>query len=93
MHFVLHYLYPLLYTVVLLLYFPVFLVRLWRGDQSWRPVWQRAGLLPRSLRELPPKDAPRVWIHSVSVGEANSPPTTGGAAGSFQRPSVHFHDN
>ena len=72
MHFVLHYLYPLLYTVVLLLYFPVFLVRLLRGDQSWRPVWQRAGLLPRSLRELPPKDAPRVWIHSVSVGEANS---------------------
>ena len=72
MHFVLNYLYPLLYTVGLVLYFPVFLLRLLRGDQSWRPLWQRAGLLPHSLRELPPKDAPRVWIHSVSVGEASS---------------------
>ncbi len=72
MHFVLNYLYPLLYTVALLLYFPVFLLRLLRGDQSWRPLWQRAGLLPRSLRKLRPKDGPRVWIHSVSVGEANS---------------------
>ena len=72
MHFVLNYLYPLLYTVALLLYFPIFLVRLFRGEQSWRPIWRRAGRLPRSLRELPPKEAPRVWIHSVSVGEANS---------------------
>ena len=72
MHFVLNYLYPLLYTVALLLYFPIFLVRLFRGEQSWRPIWRRAGWLPRSLRELPPKEAPRVWIHSVSVGEANS---------------------
>ncbi len=72
MHFVLNYLYPLLYTVALVLYFPVFLLRLLRGDQSWRPLWQRAGLLPHSLLELPPKDAPRVWIHSVSVGEASS---------------------
>ena len=72
MHFILNYLYPLLYTVALLLYFPIFLVRLFRGEQSWRPIWRRAGWLPRSLRELPPKEAPRVWIHSVSVGEANS---------------------
>ena len=72
MHFVLNYLYPLLYTVALLLYFPIFLVRLFRGEQNWRPIWRRAGWLPRSLRELPPKEAPRVWIHSVSVGEANS---------------------
>ncbi len=72
MHFVLNYLYPLLYTVVLLLYFPILLVRLLRGEQSWRLLWRRAGRLPRSLRDLPSKDSPRVWIHSVSVGEATS---------------------
>ncbi len=67
-----HHLYPLIYTLGLLLYFPVYLARILTRSEGQVPILERAGRLPRRLVELPPKTAFRVWIHAVSVGEANS---------------------
>lgn len=67
-----HHLYPLLYTLALLLYAPLYLARRLAGKERPVPILLRAGRLPRRLLDLPPKSASRVWIHAVSVGEANS---------------------
>ena len=68
----LYHLYPILYTLSLLLYAPLYLARILAGKEQPVPILLRAGCLPRRLLELPPKRGPRVWIHAVSVGEANS---------------------
>jgi 3-deoxy-D-manno-octulosonic-acid transferase len=61
-------LYSLVYTLLLLLYLPVYALRYLLHKRSIR-LLDRAGRVPERL--LQPKTGPRVWIHAVSVGEVN----------------------
>ncbi len=64
-------LYSLSYAFLLILYLPFYVFRSRREGRKLHLV-ERAGLLPESLRRTE-HDAgkPRIWIHAVSVGEAN----------------------
>ncbi len=63
--------YPLLYTVLMLLYLPWQWLREWRGGGIAAPVLQRAGFDSKQLAALSAKPRPRLWVHAVSVGEVN----------------------
>ncbi len=63
------FLYPLLYFLAVLLYWPWQRTR-GRG-KSPAPLLERAGRLPAALAGSPVPDERRLWIHAVSVGEVN----------------------
>lgn len=60
--------YSAFYTLLLLLYAPLFLYRVATGRKHRIDFLQRAGLRPPH----PQGDGPRWWIHAVSVGEVNA---------------------
>lgn len=64
--------YPLLYTLLLGLYLPFYIIRGSRKGLKSVPILQRAGRLPEQLERRPDGEKPRLWIHAVSVGEVTS---------------------
>ncbi|MFQ5739785.1 MAG: 3-deoxy-D-manno-octulosonic acid transferase [Acidobacteriota bacterium] len=64
-------LYPVLYTLLMVAYLPLYFYRVIFGGKAWTPLLERAGKLPSTLQHLPPATGRRLWIHAVSVGEVN----------------------
>jgi 3-deoxy-D-manno-octulosonic-acid transferase len=63
-------LYSGLYTVALLAYLPFYALRVRREGRAIR-FFERAGRLPAGLAAVPEPGKARIWIHAVSLGEAN----------------------
>ena len=67
------FLYPPLYSLLLLIYAPFLMYRvLCRRKGSLSPLADRLGRLPPGLSASPAESGPRIWLHAVSVGEVIS---------------------